>query len=73
VGYAVSYPHPLYPLGGDFFPFAYLWVQISYHTLTLMGKNPLGKRVVGTHGHQEEGATMKLTIMQLIWSRVKIS
>jgi hypothetical protein len=53
VGYAVSYPHPLYTLGGNFLPFAYPWVQISYHTLTLMGKNPLGKRVMDTHCHQE--------------------
>jgi hypothetical protein len=53
VGYALSYPHPLYPLGEDILPFVYPWIWVFYHTLILMGKNPLGKRVMGTHCHQE--------------------
>ena len=49
MGTALPYPHTQYPLGTNFSPFTYPWVKYFHQTLTLMGKNPLGMRVMGTH------------------------
>ena len=52
MGTALPYPHPQYPLGTNFSPFTYPWVKYFHQTLTLVGKNPLGMRVMGTHCHR---------------------
>jgi hypothetical protein len=40
-----SYKHepiPVYPMGGDFVPYPYPWVQFLSHTRTLIGEFPTG-------------------------------
>ena len=52
MGSAIPHPHPLYPQGTQVLPYTYLWVKFCYQTLTLQGKNPQGRGVMGTHCHR---------------------
>jgi hypothetical protein len=48
-GLLLSKPIPVYPMGGDFVPYPYPWVQFLSHTRTLIGEFPTGWRVSGPH------------------------
>jgi hypothetical protein len=39
-GLLLPKPIPVYPMGGDFVPYPYPWVQFSFHTRTLIGEFP---------------------------------